>query len=316
MKTSRLASMFWGIAAFSLMGVAAVQAAQPANGWTTVPPDYQQSWADYMAQKGKARPPKPADWSGIWRRSPAASRGAFLGFGDLEQPRTDELGARRPAYAASSAKLTPKYQAAYDKKVADLKNSIEWDRLSWCLPAGMPRWLTEPFMREFIVTPDVTWLSHEQISEVRRIYTDGRGHTPPGKTGPLWMGESIGFWDDDNLVIHTAYLKAGQYQRGQPDYSFKTSTVERWRRMDANTIKVDITVYDPASLLEPYKAAFTYTKVNDPDTWVNFTSCETGNNVIRTPDGNTTYILPGEPGYNDPDTFGIPEVALDTLPTQ
>jgi hypothetical protein len=57
-------------------------------------------------------------------------------------------------------------------------------------------------------------------------------------------------------------------------------------------------------------------KSNDAGAWVNFSSCETGNNAVRTPEGGTTYALPGEPGYYDPDTFGIPEVAIESLPTQ
>lgn len=312
MKTSHLSGAFLGIA-FGVLYSSAIGAQptgrpQPASGWTTVPAEYRHSWDDYMAQKAKARPAKPPNWRGIWRRS--ASFATFMGFGDLEQPSS----ALPPGYAASSAKLTPKYKAAYQQKLENIKKGIEWDRLSDCLPAGMPRWLTEPWLREFVVTPEVTWLIHEQISEVRRVYTDGRGHTMPGTTGPLWMGESIGFWDGDNLVIHTAYLKAGEYQRGQPDFSFKASVVERWRPMDADTLKVDVTVYDPESLQEPYQGVFTYAKVNDPGLWVNFSSCEQGNNAVRTAEGSTSFVLPGEPGYRDPDTLGIPEVALDSLP--
>jgi len=55
------------------------------------------------------------------------------------------------------------------------KGQIYDDNLSTCGPAGFPRWLTEPFMREQIVTPDETWVLTEQANEIRRIYTDGRG---------------------------------------------------------------------------------------------------------------------------------------------
>ena len=94
---------------------------------------------------------------------------------------------------------------------------------------------------------------------------------------------------------------------------FQASTVERWHPVDARTIHVDVTVYDPASLEKPYKAAFVFGKVDQP-TWVNFSSCEQGNNAVRTADGSTSFVLPGEAGYHDPDTFGIPDVAFDTLP--
>lgn len=293
-------------AAFVISSV--LVAAHAAEPQVAMPAYYAQSWADFTAQKARARAAKLPDWSGIWKRSVPFA--VFMGFGDQEKP-SPMLG---PGYTQSSARLTPKYQAAYDNKVRNVQKGIEWDRLSYCLPVGMPRWLTEPWLREFIVMPQVTWLIHEQISEVRRIYTDGRNHTEVGKVGPLWDGESIGFWDADNLVIHTQYLKAGEYQRGQPDYSFKTSLVERWRPLDADTIRVEVTVYDPDSLLEPYKSSFTYKRMKDPDLWVNFSSCEQGNNAYRTPEGATSFRLPTEKGYRDPDTFGIPEVALDSLP--
>lgn len=300
MVGSRAAALYAGaVVALLSSGVAFAQGA-PA-----IKPEYAQSWAAYQAMKAAAKPPQLPNWGGIWRRAPGGSVFSF----DASGPNP-----RLPNYGASAAKLTPKYKAAYEAKVERVVKGIEWDRLSYCLPVGMPRFLTEPWLREFFVTPEVTVMIHEQISEVRRIYTDGKQHTPPGEVPPLWEGESIGFWDGDTLVIHTTNLKAGEYQRGQPDYSFKTSTVERVRMTNPTTIVDDITVYDPESLLEPYKASFTFRKVTDPTVRINFGSCEEGNNAVITPEGGTTYILPGEKDYRDPDTLGIPEVALDSLP--
>ena len=210
--------------------------------------------------------------------------------------------------------LTPRYAADFKQKLVAIDKGLDWDRLSACLPAGMPRWLTEPFMREFVPTRQVTWLIHEQISEVRRIYTNHPTHTAPGEVGPLWEGDSIGFWDGSTLVIHTIHMKAGQYQRGSPNFSFDISTLERMRSIDANTIEDVVKIYDPGSLTRPFTSRFLYARVTDPTARIQFASCEEGNNAVRAPDGSTTFVLPGEPGYNDPQTFGIPEVARDSLP--
>jgi hypothetical protein len=311
MKNIKIGGLRNAAVAIALAGACLVSANvhAAAAAASVVDPQYKETWADYTAQRAKAQPAKLPDWGGVWRRQLAGQGSPFLSFGD-QDPTSPVLGRQ---YAASSAMLTPKYKAAYDKKIQEVKNGVEWDRLSNCLPVGMPRWLTEPWLREFVVTPNVTYLIHEQISEVRRIYTDGRGHRSVNETGPLWQGESVGFWDGSDLIIHTSNVKAGWYQRGQPDYSFNVSSVERWHQVDDNNIKVDVTVYDPDSLQRPYKAVFVYRK--QPQTqWVNFTSCEAGNNAVQTPEGGTTYVLPGEPGYQDPDTFGIPEVARDSLP--
>ena len=118
-----------------------------------------------------------------------------------------------------------------------MKQGIEWDPISTCAPPGMPRWLTEPFLREFIVTPEQTWLINEMVNDIRRIYTDGRDHMPEADRYPLYNGDSIGFWDGDRLVIHTNQLQAGIYQRAHPDYTEQVETVEIWHKVDPKTLR-------------------------------------------------------------------------------
>ena len=144
------------------------------------------------------------------------------------------------------------------------------------------------------------WGINEQQSEARRIYTDGRGHVPEDEAYPLWEGDSIGFWDGDTLVVHTINNKEGQYNRGQPDYSDKVSVVEKIRKVNANTIEDDITVYDPLSLVEPWHVVNRFVRVTTPNLRINMWSCEENNNVVKTPDGVTQFILKGEQGYRDP----------------
>ena len=143
----------------------------------------------------------------------------------------------------TTAKLTPEYQAKLEKRVADVKRGIEWDPISTCAPPGHPRWLTEPFLREFIVTPNQTWLINEMVNDVRRVYTDGRDHVPEEDRYPLYNGDSIGFWDGDKLVVHTNQLMAGIYQRSNPDYTDQVETVEIWqqgRRQDPHRRRVGV----------------------------------------------------------------------------
>jgi hypothetical protein len=292
-----LARLVFFAAAVLLSAAGATKAlAQAKPATSTQRPFYAESLQEYERMKAAAKGgvkhtyATQPDWRGIWRT--------------VQRPRT----------VVDERQLTPKYQADLDRTMALDAKGIEWDRMSWCLPNGMPRWLTDPFMREFIVTPEQTWLLAEQINETRRIYTDGRAHTLDSVAIPLWHGDSIGFWDQDTLVIHTTHLKAGHYGRNTAAYSFKTSTLERWRKIDPQTIKVDLTVYDPESLRRPWRTEVFYGKVTDPDTRVRYNACEEGNNSMMTPEGGTDYILPGDPGYRDPATFGIPKVALDSLP--
>jgi hypothetical protein len=272
----------------------AAYAQTPASADPGTPPTYQSSWEEFQALKAKAHggarktPAQLPDWTGLWTREIVG--GIKM---DFRQPRVD----------VTTAVLTPEYRRKFEQKLADYARGIEWDQLSYCLPAGYPRWLTEPFLREFVLRPEQAWLITEQLNEIRRVYTDGRGHIPDDEAYPLWEGDSIGFWDGDTLVVHTNNLKPGEYNRRQPDYSGQTTTVEQWRRVTPDLIEDTVDVYDPASLAKPWHTVQRYLRVTTPDLRINYWSCEENNNVVKTPDGSTQFVLPGEPGYKDPNTL-------------
>ncbi len=275
---------------------------------TPVAAEYRDSYAVYLDLKNKAKGgttytradyAKMPDWSGVWTRADGG-----LKFDPAQPGRLSE--------GHTTAVLTPKYEAAYREKLRNVANSNEWDQLSDCLPSGYPRWLTEPFLREFIVTPQETWMINEQQSEARRVYTDGRGHVPAADAKPLWTGDSIGFWDGDTLVVHTISVTHGQYQRQNPDYSESTSTVERLRLISPNMIEDDVTVWDAKGLKQPWHVVDHYARVTVPNTRIDMWSCEANNNVVRTADGSTQFVLPGETvtvqrSYREPDAFYLTE---------
>jgi hypothetical protein len=218
------------------------------------------------------------DWSGVYTRAPVA------GFAFDPDQAPDGL---------PTARLTPEYQAKMMKRIEDVKRGVEWDPISTCAPPGHPRWLTEPFLREFIVTPDQTWLINEMVNDIRRIYTDGRNHTPETDRYPLYNGDSIGFWDGDRLVIHTNQLQAGMYQRSHPDYTDQVETVEIWHKVDEKTVGADVWVYDPPALAEPWYTKQSYLKLNDADKnlRIRYWNCaeNQNNTVYQTKEGATDF---------------------------
>ena len=218
------------------------------------------------------------DWSGVYTRAPVP------GFSfDPDQP-PDGL---------PTAKLTPEFHAKMLKRIEDAKRGIEWDPISTCSPPGHPRWLTEPFLREFIVTPKQTWLVNEMVNDIRRIYTDGRDHLPEADRYPLYDGDSIGFWDGQKLVIHTNQLQAGIYQRSQPDYTDQVETVEIWQKVDDKTLRADVWVYDPPALQEPWFTRQSYVKLDDREKTlrIRYWNCgENENNAVyQTKEGATQF---------------------------
>jgi hypothetical protein len=240
------------------------------------------AWDLYMALKQAARGGKqslPADqlpdWSGLWT---TAGGGFATGAGP---------GGVLP-------KLTPVAAAALKAGQEQSAKGISYDdNLSQCGPAGHPRWLREPFLRELVVTPNQTWLINEQVQEIRRIYTDGREHTAEADRYPLALGDSIGFWDGPKLVIHTSQLMARSMDRNAPEQSDKMETVEVWEKINPTTITVDVWLYDPAVYLEPWYIQRRFAVVPNPDKSlrIRYWDCnENPNNaVIKTPDGNTQF---------------------------
>jgi len=217
------------------------------------------------------------DWSGTYTRDPP---GLYF---DIDQGRSRE----------PPAKLTPEYDKRFHDKLDQVKNKIEFDPLSNCAPPGHPRWLTEPFLREFVPTPGTTYLINEMVNDIRRIYTDGRGHIAEADRYPLYDGDSIGFWDGKRLVIHTNQLRDGQYQRSQPDYSDQVETVEVWEKVDDKHMVAHVWVYDPPSLVEPWYVKQQYTKLadQDRDLRIRYWDCRENqnNDVIKTDSGSSQF---------------------------
>jgi len=217
------------------------------------------------------------DWTGVWTRE------ASPFFWDPDQTEG----------TLPTAKLTPEYERRLLEKLERVEQGIEYDPLSACNPAGMPRWLVEPFLKEFIVTPEQTWLINEMMNEVRRIYTDGRGHPSPEDAYPLWDGDSIGFWDGDRLVIHTSQMREGQYQRIQPDYSEQVEVVEVWYKTADDTMVADVWVYDPPALVEPWYTRQVYKKLSNEDKSlrIRYWHCNENQNnvVIQTEEGTSDF---------------------------
>ncbi len=80
---------------------------------------------------------------------------------------------------------------------------------------------------------------------------DGRGH--PEDPDPTWMGHSIGRWDGDTLVVDTVGFNDKTWidPLGH-SHSEALHLVERYRRVDPNTLVIDLTFEDAKAFLKPW----------------------------------------------------------------
>jgi hypothetical protein len=74
-----------------------------------------------------------------------------------------------------------------------------------------------------------------------------------------WMSWNVGRWEGDTFVIEsTGYddrTWLSGFQEGGLTHSDEMRVIERWRRINHNTLEVQITVIDPKTYTEPWVTA-------------------------------------------------------------
>jgi hypothetical protein len=121
-----------------------------------------------------------------------------------------------------------------------------------CLPVGVTRQANAPDPVEIVQTPKKVVILYESWHVFRSIPTDGTTH--PAKLEPTWLGNSVGRWDGDTLVIDVTGLndKTSLDTNGHP-HSDQLHLVERLRRTGPKTMSYEVTVDDPKAYAEPWK---------------------------------------------------------------
>jgi hypothetical protein len=124
-----------------------------------------------------------------------------------------------------------------------------------CFPAGVPYVLVVPVPFEIVQTSDRITQLFEYNHNVRRIYTDGRGHPADlaeTESAP-WMGHSIGHWEQDTLVIETVGFNDRSWldRLGHP-HSRQLKVTERVRRTSSQALEYGVTIEDPEAYTAPW----------------------------------------------------------------
>ena len=99
----------------------------------------------------------------------------------------------------------------------------------------------------------------EMNHSVRVIPMDGRPHLPASMR--QFKGDSIGHWEGNTLVVDTTNFTDRNPFHGSSD---KLHVVERFTRVDADTILYRFTVEDPETWDQPWTAETAWSKVDGP----------------------------------------------------
>ncbi len=124
-------------------------------------------------------------------------------------------------------------------------------------------------------TPGHVAIFNGMIHDVRFVPLDGRAPIDDGIR--QWNGDSRGRWEGDTLVVETTNYRDTSTWRGFPG-SRALRAVERFTRIDADTIDYRFTIDDDATYEQPFTVELPLTR--PPDYVIYEYACHEGNYSI------------------------------------
>lgn len=119
-----------------------------------------------------------------------------------------------------------------------------------CVPPGVPMATFQPYPLQIVQKPGLLVILYEAYSVFRVIPTDGRPH--PDDLDPTYMGNSVGHWDGDTLVVDVTGLNdktiVGNYHHTDAYH-----VVERYHRVSYDELDYEATIEDPNVFVKPWK---------------------------------------------------------------
>jgi hypothetical protein len=191
--------------------------------------------------------------------------------------------------------LTPEFQAVFEvNAVAVVKGEQSYNPQAFCIPPGMPRMMIAYEPMQLIVTPETTYIRIDHLTELRRIFTDGRDW--PAVIAPSFEGYSIGRWRGENgrydaLEVETRGVRGPRNfdHTGIPFHPDNQTIIkERFYLDKANPdlLHDEVTTFDHA-LTRPWTVTRHYTREHDP-VWLEFDCAENNGHVMI---GKESYFL-------------------------
>jgi hypothetical protein len=256
-----------------LRSFAQIDAPHPAGNDASAPwapsrtpdgqPDLQGKWVNFDSTPFEAdeapRPPTgvnpPAHWA------------------DHDSPLSPQ---RRSMVVDPADGRVPVMQWAEDRRDYDLehipdaaKHETPWVR---CITRGVPGGMFPAGYNngyEIIQIPGYVVIVYEMIHDTRMIPLDGRPHVGAGIR--MWNGDARGRFEGNTLVVETtnfndkgsiATSAATGRMRGIP-HSEELHVVERFTRIDADTVNYSVTVTDPKVYTQPWTVALPLNRDDD-----------------------------------------------------
>jgi hypothetical protein len=125
------------------------------------------------------------------------------------------------------------------------------DPMARCLLSGVPRIMVRPLPFEIVQLKDRMIMLFEIHHAFRIIPTDGSPH--PADLEPSYLGDSVGHWEGDTLVVDVTGFNDKSWLQGVGTiHTEQMRVTERYTRDTFETIRYEVTIDDPAVLAKPW----------------------------------------------------------------
>jgi hypothetical protein len=128
----------------------------------------------------------------------------------------------------------------------------------YCEPPSVPHIYLWPIKTKFVQTPEAVYILHELGPFFRVVWLNSKH---PDDPDPQWWGHSMGHYENgDTLVVDTVGFndKTWLDQVGHP-HTEQLHLTERYKRVDQNTLELDMTIDDPGAYTKPWNAHRNFT---------------------------------------------------------
>lgn len=181
------------------------------------------------------------DLSGTWQAGGVSIYG---------EPGSPPLHPLPPAPVKAPARQPIPYQDWAEAKRKTF--TVLDDPTSKCFLPGVPRIVGMPMPMEIVQTPREVVILYESFRAWRRIPLNAKLEHPDDLT-PTWMGDSVGRWEGDTLVVDVTGFNDKTWLGGMGTvHTEKLHVVERYKPINYDSILYEATVEDPGALTKPW----------------------------------------------------------------
>jgi hypothetical protein len=162
------------------------------------------------------------------------------------------VGSVPPGLGVVEGDSIPYLPDALKQKKDNQEHYLDRDPEIKCYLPGVPRanYMGHPF--QVLQSSKAIFIAYQYAGATRDILLKDPGPAPVDS----WMGQSVGRWEGDTLVVDvTGFNDQSWFDRAGNFHSDKLHVVERWTRTAPNVLSYEATIEDPQVFSRPWKVS-------------------------------------------------------------